>query len=103
MPRLDGHGVLTELRQDEATVDIPVVFLSGRSTTEDVVEGLRLGAHDYLSKPFEEAELLARVSAALRVKRLQDELRDRNAQLEAISRTDVLTGLPNRRHLEEHL
>ena len=103
MPNLDGHGVLAELRQGVETADIPVVFLTGRSTTEDVVEGLRLGAHDYLAKPFEPAELLARVSAALRVKRLQDELRERNAELEAISRTDTLTGLPNRRHLQEHL
>ena len=103
MPKLDGHGVLQELRRDEVTADIPVVFLTGRSSTEDVVDGLRLGAHDYLRKPFEPAELVARVSAALRVKRLQDELRLRNAELEAMSRTDALTGLPNRRHLQEQL
>ena len=103
MPNLDGHQVLAELRQHTETAEIPVVFLTGRSSTEDVVEGLRLGAHDYLAKPFEPAELLARVSAALRVKGLQDELRKRNAELEAISRTDALTGLPNRRHLQERL
>lgn len=103
MPNLDGHGVLADLRLHETTAHIPVVFLTARATTEDVVEGLRLGAHDYLRKPFEPAELLARVSAALRVKRLQDELRIRNVELEAASRTDALTGLPNRRHLQEQL
>jgi two-component system cell cycle response regulator len=103
MPRLDGHHVLAELRSHPATEHIPVVFLTARATTDDVVEGLRLGAHDYLRKPFEPAELLARVSAALRVKRLQDELRIRNTELEAASRTDALTGLPNRRHLQEQL
>jgi diguanylate cyclase (GGDEF)-like protein len=103
MPNLDGHQVLAELRLHPETAEIPVVFLTGRSSTEDVVEGLRLGAHDYLGKPFEPAELLARVSAALRVKGLQDQLRARNAELEAISRTDALTGLPNRRHLQERL
>ena len=103
MPNLDGHQVLAELRKHPETAEIPVVFLTGRSSTEDVVEGLRLGAHDYLAKPFEPAELIARVSAALRVKALQDELRRRNAELEAISRTDALTGLPNRRHLHEQL
>ena len=103
MPKLDGHAVLTELRSHDSTAHIPVVFLTGRATTEDVVEGLRLGAHDYLRKPFEPSELLARVSAALRVKRLQDELRIRNIELEAASRTDALTGLPNRRHLQEQL
>jgi diguanylate cyclase (GGDEF)-like protein len=103
MPKLNGHQVLAELQSHPATAHIPVVFLTARATTADVVEGLRLGAHDYLRKPFEPAELLARVSAALRVKRLQDELRVRNVELEAASRTDALTGLPNRRHLQEHL
>jgi hypothetical protein len=59
--------------------------------------GLRLGAHDYLRKPFEPSELLARVHAAVRSKALQDELRLRNAELELACRTDVLTGLSNRR------
>ena len=68
-----------------------------------MVEGLRLGAHDYLRKPFEPSELLARVHAAVRSKALQDELRLRNAELELASRTDALTGLHNRRHLEEQL
>lgn len=103
MPKLDGHAVLSELRNHGATAHIPVVFLTARATTDDVVEGLRLGAHDYLRKPFEPSELLARVSAALRVKLLQDELRIRNTELEAASRTDALTGLPNRRHLQEQL
>lgn len=103
MPKLDGHGVLLELRNSPLTADIPVVFLTSRASTEDVVNGLRLGAHDYLGKPFEPAELLARVSAAFRVKRLQDELRTRNMELEALTRVDELTRLPNRRHLQEHL
>jgi diguanylate cyclase (GGDEF)-like protein len=103
MPKLDGHGVLVALRADPVMADIPVVFLTGRTTTEDVVEGLRLGAHDYLRKPFEPAELLARVSAAHRVKTLQDQLRQRNAELDAMSRTDALTGMPNRRHMQDQL
>ncbi len=103
MPRLDGHGVLAQLRNEVGLADIPVVFLTARTTTEDVVEGLRLGAHDYLCKPFEPAELVARVSAAIRVKTLQDELRHRNFELAAMSNTDALTSLPNRRFLAQHL
>jgi two-component system, cell cycle response regulator len=103
MPRLDGHEVLASLKHDPELADVPVVFVTSRVTTEDVVEGLRLGAHDYLRKPFEPSELLARVNAAVRIKSLQDELRLRNAELELASRTDALTGLPNRRHLEERL
>ncbi|MGH7748370.1 MAG: GGDEF domain-containing response regulator, partial [Candidatus Dormibacteria bacterium] len=103
MPGLDGHTVLRILREDPEMRDIPVVFLTARTDTEDVVAGLQLGAHDYLRKPFESNELIARVSAALRVKSLQDELRARNAELETVTRTDALTGLFNRRHLEERL
>jgi two-component system cell cycle response regulator len=101
MPVLDGHQVLARIKQQPGLADVPVVFLTARATTEDVVQGLRLGAHDYLRKPFEASELLARVSAALRVKSLQDELRRRNLELDRMSRTDALTGLCNRRHLEE--
>jgi two-component system cell cycle response regulator len=103
MPQLDGHAVLARIKADRLLADIPVVFVTSRVTTEDVVEGLRLGAHDYLRKPFEPSELLARVHAAVRIKALQDELRLRNAELELVSRTDALTGLHNRRHLEEQL
>jgi two-component system, cell cycle response regulator len=103
MPQLAGHAVLAGIKADPRLADIPVVFVTARVTTEDVVEGLRLGAHDYLRKPFEPSELLARVSAAARIKALQDELRLRNAELELASRTDALTGLHNRRHLEEQL
>jgi diguanylate cyclase (GGDEF)-like protein len=62
-----------------------------------------MGAHDYLRKPFEELELIARVSAAARMKLVQDELRQRNLELVEASRTDSLTGLLNRRYLEEQL
>jgi diguanylate cyclase (GGDEF)-like protein len=103
MPGLDGHAALCSIRDDADIRDIPVVFLTARTSTEDVVAGLQLGAHDYLRKPFEPSELIARVSAALRVKRLQDELRQRNGELEAATRTDSLTGVFNRRHLEERL
>jgi diguanylate cyclase (GGDEF)-like protein len=103
MPEMSGWDVLAAMKADPATSDVPVVFLTGRSDTADMVDGLRLGAHDYLRKPCEPTELLARVQAAARVKRLQDELRQRNQELDLLSRTDVLTGLRNRRHVEEYL
>jgi diguanylate cyclase (GGDEF)-like protein len=103
MPGLDGYQVLTRLKADSEVSDIPVVFLTGRTGTDDMVAGLRAGAHDYLKKPFEPAELLARIGGAVRIKRLQDELRVRNEQLDRLSRVDGLTGLHNRRHLDEEL
>jgi two-component system cell cycle response regulator len=103
MPVLDGHGALAALKADRVTRDVPVVFLSDRGAGEDLVRALRDGAHDYLRTPPEPAELLARVGAATRMKQLQDELRQRAIELEQVSRTDHLTGLANRRHVEEQL
>ena len=103
VPDLDGHQTLAALKADEGTRDVPVVFLSDRGAGDDLVKALHEGAHDYLRTPPEPAELLARVGAATRVKQLQDELRTRAVELDHVSRTDHLTGLPNRRHVEEHL
>jgi diguanylate cyclase (GGDEF)-like protein len=103
MPGLSGHEVLAQLKSDEALRNIPVVFLTARTSMEDVLTGLRGGAHDYLKKPFEPAELVARVGSAAHVKKLQDRLLERNEELERVSRTDTLTGLYNRRHLQDEL
>ena len=103
MPVLDGHATIAELKRDSRTAEVPVVFPTSRGTSEDVVEALRLGAHDYLRKPPEPAELLARVAAAIRVSGLREELRRRTEDLDRMSRTDHLTGLYNRRHLDESL
>lgn len=100
MPVLDGYGVIAELKVDPATRDVPVVILTGQA---DLVKALDAGAHDFVRKPPQQGELRARVAAAVRVKVLQDELRARADELERVSRTDHLTGLHNRRHIEEHL
>lgn len=100
MPGLDGYEVLEVLKADPLLADLPVVFLTTLTDMDNVLRGLRGGAHDYLKKPFEPAELVARVAAAAHVKKLQDQLRLRNAELDLLSRTDALTGLNNRRHLE---
>lgn len=103
MPGLDGYQVLARLKDAPELRDIPVVFLTSRSGMDDVVAGLEAGAHDYLRKPFEPQELVARVAAAAQVKKLQDQLRQRNDELDRMTRTDALTGLFNRRHLDQEL
>ena len=103
MPVMDGYQTVQALKADPRTTDIPVVFLTGRAGAQDVVRALKLGGHDYLRKPPDPAELLARVSAAVRVTTLHNKLRAHAGELEALARTDYLTGLHNRRHLEEHL
>lgn len=103
MPGLDGYEVLTRIKADERLREVPVVLVTARTLAGDVVRGLGLGAHDYLRKPFESSELLARADAALKIKRLQDELRRRNDELDRVSRHDPLTEVHNRRHLNEQL
>jgi PAS domain S-box-containing protein len=73
MPRLDGFGLLQELRADPQTRGIPVIMLSARAGEESRVEGMEAGADDYLVKPFGARELLARVSAHLQMSRLRRE------------------------------
>lgn len=103
MPKLDGFAVMRELTRDERLADVPVIFITARTSAEDAVRGLEMGGYDYLRKPFETAELSARVQAAVRTKLLQDELRAVNARLEALAATDQLTGLGNRHYLDEEL
>ena len=103
MPGLDGYEVLTRIKADEHLREVPVVLVTARTLAGDVVRGLGLGAHDYLRKPFESSELLARADAAIKIKHLQDELRQRNAELDRASRLDPLTEIHNRRHLNDQL
>jgi signal transduction histidine kinase len=77
MPQMDGIEVCKRLKADERTKDIPVLFLTAKFEMEDKVRGLEVGGHDYLTKPVEQAELLARTKSALRVKQLQDQLKER--------------------------
>jgi two-component system, cell cycle response regulator len=103
IPLLDGFGVLASLQTDAALSEIPVVLVTARSEAQDVADGLHRGAHDYLRNPFQQPELIARVQAAMRTKALRDELRARNAQLELMVSTDLVTGLLNRRATDEQL
>ncbi|HWS56196.1 MAG TPA: diguanylate cyclase [Pyrinomonadaceae bacterium] len=110
MPVLDGLQACRQLKEDPATRDIPVIFLSALDDTATKVSGLSLGANDYISKPFRVEELLARVAVAIRLKRERDELREtteearRRAEAASeMSMTDPLTGLLNRYGLQRSL
>ncbi|MBA3624219.1 MAG: response regulator [Methylibium sp.] len=87
MPHLDGLGLLAQLRADPATSSVPVILLSARAGEESRVEGIETGADDYLVKPFNARELLARVGAQLQMARVRHEanlsLRESEARLRA--------------------
>jgi diguanylate cyclase (GGDEF)-like protein len=82
---------------------VSVIFVSGESNTETVVNGLDLGADDYIIKPFSPAEFLARVRAQLRIKDLTDNLRKANLKLQELVEIDDLTGLFNMRSIYQKL
>ncbi|HEY3929111.1 MAG TPA: diguanylate cyclase [Candidatus Koribacter sp.] len=78
-----------------------VVLLTAQTDKDHVVRGLAAGADDYLTKPYHDGELLARLAAGRRIIELQRELQSKNNLLEELALTDALTGLPNRRAIEQ--
>ena len=96
MPDLDGFAVCRELKQDPRTSSIPVIFVTARDSADDEVEGFRLGAVDYVSKPFHPELVRARVRTHLRLKQKTD-------LLEQLAMLDGLTDIPNRRYFEDEL
>jgi diguanylate cyclase (GGDEF)-like protein len=93
MPDMDGYEVLTALKKDENTCEIPVIFVTGLTDSEDEERGLTIGAADYISKPFRPAIIKLRV-------RNQIQMRNQFNIINNLSLTDPLTGIPNRRNFD---
>lgn len=84
MPQPDGFQVCKKLKASPRTKDIPIIFLSAKTETGDIVKGFELGAVDYVTKPFEKAELLARINTHLALRKAREEiirLEQKNAAL----------------------
>ncbi|WP_419192611.1 diguanylate cyclase [Kolteria novifilia] len=96
MPSMSGFEVCRQLKGSPDTSLIPIIFLTARDDTENVVRGLELGAFDYVRKPFNSLELCARVGVARRLKYLVDLLSER-------AMLDGLTGIHNRTYLDRRL
>ncbi len=122
MPEVDGYEVCRVVREDPEY--LPILMITTKDDVEDLARGLEAGADDYISKPFKNAELLARVKSLLRIRSLQkrlyaqnEELEAKNQQLQALfeqlgalneeltllSVTDGLTKAYNHRHFQERL
>lgn len=99
LPGVDGYEIAKTVKNDDTLPYIPIILVTARAETEDKVAGLDAGAEDYLTKPVNFPELEARVRSMLRIKRLQDELEEKNRELERLSISDGLTGLFNHRHI----
>lgn len=103
MPRMDGFKFLGMMKGRPEISDTPVIILTGNNDRELKLKGLDQGACDYLTKPFDPEELIARMRVHLKIKHLQDDLKRSNELLLELSNTDHLTGLFNRRYLMEAL
>ena len=87
MPELSGLDVCRWFKQDERLRNIPIIFISGLQGTEDKIEAFRAGGIDYVSKPFQELEVLIRVKTHLRLRELQAELFHTTRSLSSESRS----------------
>lgn len=103
MQRMDGFKFLAAVRARPEWADLPIILLSGLEDPTEMARGLDLGASDYVRKPFDPRELLARVRVQLKLRALQMELQLANSRLEALATRDGLTGLLNRRALMERV
>ena len=95
MPQMDGYEVCAELKGDEDTNDIPIIFVTALADDTDEARGIEMGAIDYLTKPVNATVAIARIRNHLELKKYRDYL----AEMGFI---DGLTGIPNRRRFEDH-
>ncbi|MBW2568444.1 MAG: diguanylate cyclase [Deltaproteobacteria bacterium] len=101
LPEMDGYEVCQRIKKGEATSEIPVIMLTSKSEAADKVRGLEMGASDYVTKPFDEGELIARVNIHLQIRELHESLKEKNRQLKEMANRDGLTGLYNHRYFQE--
>ena len=92
MPGMDGYEVCEKVKNDELTKNIPIIFLTAKSQKEDIVKGIKLGAVDYVTKPFQHEELMVRVETQTRLRQMQlekEELTIKIAESEKTYKTIV--------------
>ncbi len=94
MPGFDGHQVLKWIKGRQELRHLPVILVTAKDGLKDKVEGLRLGADDYITKPFNNEELLARIRVQLRISQMGAELRQRNEELSALNAIATAVNQP---------
>ena len=103
MDEMDGVEVCRRVRQRPGLRDMYLILLTSRADKENILAGFDAGANDYVTKPFEREELLARVRVGAQMVAMQAELAARVHELDALATTDGLTGIANRRTFEARL
>ncbi|WP_017295804.1 diguanylate cyclase [Geminocystis herdmanii] len=98
MPNINGLELCESIKINPNLQEIPIIFITASDEKKDLLKAFDLGAVDYITKPFHNQELLARVKNHLELKFTRDELRKALIELEKLAKTDELTGISNRRH-----
>jgi diguanylate cyclase (GGDEF)-like protein len=101
MPDLTGPELCRRIRKSSKTLYTYLILLTSMSESDSLVNGLEAGADEFLTKPFDPAELQARLGVGRRIVQLHRQIEAKDQQLEGASRIDVLTGLPNHRAIQE--
>src|SRR6202040_3198965 len=101
MPDFSGPELCQRIRADQSRPYTYIILMTSNTEKGNVVKGLQAGADDYLTKPFDPGEMLARIGVGRRIIDLNRQLAAKSLELEEAARTDPLTGLPNRRAIEE--
>jgi two-component system, cell cycle response regulator len=101
--KFDALRLVGQLRSKEISRFVPILLIAGEEETPRLAKGLDLGATDYVIKPIDRNEIIARARTQIRRKRLQDQMQDNYQRSLALALTDSLTGLYNRRYLRAHL
>ncbi len=103
MPEMDGLELCRAIRENPAEGYVFIFLITARDSKKDIIVGLEAGADDYLTKPFDRSELIARLKTALRVLELEKSLKDAYEKIRILSITDKLTGCYNRTYMDEYL
>ena len=103
MPEMDGLKLCRAIRENISTGYVFIFLLTARDSIDDMLAGLEAGADDYLTKPVNRPELVARLKTATRILELEKSLKDANEEITILSITDSLTGCYNRTFMDEQL
>lgn len=103
MPGIDGYETCKRLKESESTSNISVIMLTSKAEPADKIRALAMGAVDYVTKPFDAGELIARVNTHVKLQELYEALQERNRALEDLAIRDGLTTLYNHRYFQEQL
>lgn len=101
MPEVDGLQLCRSIRETVTAGYVFIFLLTARDSRADMIAGLEAGADDYLTKPFDRAELFARLKTAVRILKLEKSLKEANEAIRVLSITDTMTGCFNRTYMDQ--